>query len=382
MNLRLARAATLLAAGIISTPAFGQQQPPPGAPPANPYGTPYGTPPGAAPRLPPVSQPPATTQFDPGVPSYLNAPPVISQPQYPPSYAPPYGVPYIQTPEAGYLSGVAEVTTANGQYLSQVQQARLLQAQADSAKLDLRRKAIEQQRYLRSLEPTPEEIRQKEILDGINRSRNNPPPIEIWSGRALNDLLVAIGRSQRSGMTGPAVPLDPTMLQHINLTTGSTTAGAGMLKDLRRFQWPIALTDDAFDSDRKQIEKLSRLAADEGVSGPVETKVIRELQKAVNSMIANLKSKVDDYSPTQYVQAMRYLRELNDSFKVLQDPNASAYLTDKYRATGNTVAELVQNMTGRGLTFAPATSGDEPYYTALHGALVSYDYGLRQLAAR
>src|SRR5271166_609793 len=314
MNTRFATA--LLAAGIIPLPAVGQQQPPPSATPAGPNGNPYGSLPAAPPRMPPVSQPSATTQFDPGVPSYLSGPPVSSGPQfpslgYPPSWG---GVPFVQTPVAGYLSGVAEVTTANGQYLSQVQQARFLQAQADSAKLDLRRKAIEQQRYLRSLEPTPEEIRQNEILDRINRSRNNPPPTEIWSGRALNDLLVAIGRSQRGGATGPVVPLDPAMLQHINLTTGSTTRGAGRLRDLGRFQWPIALTDDAFDSDRHQIEKTARVAADQGASGSVEATVIRDLQRAVNSMIATLRSKVDDFTPTQYVQAMRYLRELNDSF--------------------------------------------------------------------
>ena len=80
---------------------------------------------------------------------------------------------------------------------------------------------------------------------------------------------------------------------------------------------------------------------------------------------------------------MRYLRELNQSMKVLQDPNVSNYFTGKYQATGNTVAELVQNMVGRGLTFAPAAPGDEPYYTAaLHAMLVSYDFALRQLASR
>src|SRR5262249_58702216 len=67
----------------------------------------------------------------------------------------------------GYLRGVADVTTANGYYLSQVQQARSLQTQADMSKLDLRRRMVEQQRYLKSLEPTPEEVRQKEIQDAI-----------------------------------------------------------------------------------------------------------------------------------------------------------------------------------------------------------------------
>ncbi len=375
MNPRLL--AGLLAAALVAGEASAQQYPGGNPPPASPYGT--------AVRPPPVSQPPAGFQSSSG-PTVVNVqqPPGGGGQQYAPGdYYPPYGgYPYIPTPQEGYLNGVAAVTTANGEYMSQVQQARLQQAQADMAKLDFRRKFAEQQQYLKSLQPTPEEIRQKEIIDGINRSLNNPPPTEIWSGVALNNLLIDIQRAQRAGVVGPAVPVDNQTLRHINLTTGNTTAGAGLLKDLRRFQWPIALQDDAFKDDRTNVERLARMGADEAASGPVEARLIVELKKGVDGMIATLKSKVDDFSPTQYVQAMRYLRELNDSVKVLQDPNASAYLTDKYAATGNTVAELVQGMTSRGLTFAPAASGDQPYYTALHSAMAAYDSALRQLAAR
>jgi hypothetical protein len=377
----------LLAAALCAPAALAQSNP--DSPynqgnPDSPYNRAYR-------RRPPVSEPPGSgLQSDAGASASLARtppPPPPPQQQYQPpppqdpGYYPPYQ-PYIESPAHGYLSGVAEVTTANGQYLSQVQQARLQQSQADMAKLDFRLKFAEQQRYLKSLEPTPEELRQKDIRDAINRSRNNPPPTEIWSGRALNDLFVAIQRASRDGTLGPAVPLDPQMLRHINLTTGNTTAGAGMLKELKHFQWPLALLDDPFNENRTKVEALSRQAVEQASSGPVDPRLSRDLQRAINDLIATVKARVNDITPTQYVQAMRYLRELNDSVKVLQDPNAANYFTDKYQATGNTVAELIQGMSGRGLTFAPAASGDEPFYTALHGALVSYDYGLRQVAGR
>jgi hypothetical protein len=344
---------------------------------------PYGNqPPPQSGRMPPVAQPGTGFGSSSGVAGSYYQPPPVSAPQYTPGSYSPYGVPYIETPAHGYLSGVAEVTTANGQYLSQVQQARLQQTQADMSKLDLRRKMIEQQKYLNSLEPTPEELRQKDIMDAINRARNNPPAAEIWSGKSLNSLLTAIQREQRGGSLGPAIPLSPDILRHINLTTGATPAGAAMFKDLRRFAWPLPLLDDSFKDTRTRIEGLARQAAEEAPSGQVDPSVILSFQKSINSMISQTKAKVDDLTPTQYVQCMRYLRELNDATKALQDPNASAYFSNQYRATGNTVGELVQNMSNRGLTFAPAVSGDEPYYTALHGALVSYDYALRQLASR
>jgi hypothetical protein len=375
--------AALLAPAFLAAAVSGQQPLP-----ASPYGnTPPGPPPVAAVRTAPVAPPTAGLQSSGGsTASLLNTPLNFPPPTYPNSpYSGGYGYggyPYIESPAHGYLSGVADVTTSQGQFLSQVQQARLQQTQADMAKLDFRRAVIEQQRYLKSLEPTPDELRQKEIQAAINRSRNNPPPTEIWSGRALNDLLIAIQRESRGGIVGPALPLDPTVLSHINLTTGATTAGVGMLKDLKRFQWPLPLLDDAFSDLRGRVEGLARQAADQAPSGAVNPKVLRDMRNAINDMIAALKAKVDDYTPTQYVQSMRYLHELSDSNKVLQDPNVSNYFSDKYKATGATVGELIQNMNSRGLTFAPAATGEEPYYTALHTMLVSYDFALRQLAAR
>jgi hypothetical protein len=372
------RLVALVATAFLAAAVFAQQ---PQQPPS-PYGP---LPPGPALRTaPPVSQPTGGLQSDGGTTASLAAAIINAPPMQPSNYGGGgyggYG--YIQSPSNGYLSGVADVTNSQGQFMLQTQQARILQSAADMSKLDLRRKMIEQQRYLKSLEPTQEELRQQEIQANINRSRNNPPPTEIWSGKALNSLLIAIQREQRGGVVGPAIPLDSSVLRRINLTTGTTTAGAGMLKDLKRFQWPLPLLDESFNPLRTDVEGLARQAAEQAPSGPIDPRIIRDLQKDVRGLIDGLKAKVDDLTPTQYVQAMRFLREMNDSFRVLQDPNVSNYFSDKYRATGNTVAELVQNMTNRGLTFAPAAPGDEPYYTALHAMMVGYDFALRQLAAR
>ncbi len=89
-----------------------------------------------------------------------------------------------------------------------------------------------------------------------------------------------------------------------------------------------------------------------------------------------------DMTPTQIVQSTRYLHELKDSLKVLQDPNVANYFNNKWQARGSTVAELVANMTSQGLRFAPAAAGDEPSYTSLHRAMVTYEDRLRQGGTR
>jgi hypothetical protein len=334
---------------------------------------------------PAVTQPPAQTQVD----ARISAPPaysanIINRAAYAPPVYPAFpGVsPYYVPPVQGYLSGVADVTNANGVYLSQVQQARLLQSQADTSKLDLRRRIAEEQRYERALIPTPEELRQKDIADSLARSRNDPPQVEIWSGKALNDLYFAIQKGQRAGLKGSTVPLESSTLSHINVTTGVTVGGVGVFKDLSKFQWPEVLLDDAYKDARSKVEKLSREAVDQVVSGKPDNKVLRDLEQTVSAMQDQLKANAPDLTPNDLVQGGRYMRELTDSVKMLRDPNAANYFTPKWQLQSPDVASLVADMTGKGLRFAPSVSGEEPYYSILYQAMVTYDYQMAQLARR
>jgi hypothetical protein len=72
------------------------------------------------------------------------------------------------------------------------------------------------------------------------------------------------------------------------------------------------------------------------------------------------------------MKAKRYLNDLDSALRVLEDPNASKFANRKLAARGSTVSDLVAEMSGQGLRFAPAVPGDEGAYVALHRALVNY----------
>lgn len=342
-------------------------------------------PPAGTPRPPAVSQPTLQTQATvaPAAPVIVNPAPVVNP--YALGAYTPYGysgyVPY-RTPVEGYLSGVADVTNANGVYLSQVQQARLLQSQADSSRLDLRRKIIEQRQYEAALQPTSEQLRQKQILYDIDRARGNPPLREIWSGKALNDLLLAIQRAQTQGVVGPSVPVDPEVLAHVNVTAGTTYGGTGMLKDLTRLRWPRSLLEEPFAKGKARVEEAVRKAVGQAPAGPVDDATARELDGAIAAMQADLKDAAPDMTPTDYIQGARFLRELKESSALMQDPSVPNYFNSKWKPTGATVAELVGNLTAKGLHFSAAMAGDESYYTALHSSMAAYDYAVNRVAAR
>src|SRR5262249_52303810 len=97
--------------------------------------------------------------------------PLLNYPQMVnPGFWPGWGTGWYQTPLNGYLTGVAAVTQANADYQVTIQQAKLGQEQARQAQLDTRRQTIDQARYEQSLMPNPEELRQKAIMESINRS--------------------------------------------------------------------------------------------------------------------------------------------------------------------------------------------------------------------
>ncbi len=286
--------------------------------------------------------------------------------------------PYVN-PFGGYLSGGADVIQAQGQFAINYQQARLVQQQVEQSKMDLKRRQYDEWLYERNTRPTLEEERERTRMQELQRARGNPPATEIWSGKALNDLLDQLVKVP---VRGPTVPLDPNLLRHINLTAGTSVGSLGVFRDQGRLTWPMALRGSAFDADRKKLDELAAAAFKQVQAGSLDPGTVNDMNTVLARMQNEVRAVIDTVTPTQNIQARRFLNEISDSVQALQDPNAGKFATGKWSATGADVSELIQNMRSNGLRFAPATIGDQPFYTALHRAMVDYDTGLSMLAGR
>lgn len=289
---------------------------------------------------------------------------------------------YTNTTRAqGYLNGAANLTTANAQYELTIQQAKQQREEARRSALKTRKATIEERQYENQLMPSAEDIRQKDLKYNLQRSRNNPPLSEIWSGGALNDLLRGITDRQSRGATGPEVPLPPDMLRHINLTTGTTYGGVGLLRDDGKLTWPAPLRKKDFDKQRNKLEGQFQKAVQQAHVGQVDVDLLDNIGNTLNELQDNIDARVNDLTPGQFTQASRYARELKSGYQVLQQSDVPKYFQASRTATGSTVGDLIKQMTLQGLRFAPATSGGEPYYTSLHRLMVDYDIGVSQLSA-
>src|SRR5262249_2849798 len=141
---------------------------------------------------------------------------------------------------AGFLNGVAQVISAEGQLGIQNQQARLLQEQVRQEQVETRRRIWEQWRYEQDNLPTPEEIRARQWQAELDRIRNNPSAVDISSGEALNVLLRQIQKLQSEVDASPSIWIDPAILPKISVTDG-TSFGQGILSQGPELTWPVAI---------------------------------------------------------------------------------------------------------------------------------------------
>jgi hypothetical protein len=260
----------------------------------------------------------------------------------------------------------ASAGDGQGSFMVAQQEAFAKREEVRQAMIETRRKRFDEELYEASLTPTAEEERQRAMRQQLLRSLNNPPLPEIHSGVALNHVLDYLKSNPE--VQGRDVKLNAAILGRINVT-GSQRGSLGLIKENGKLSWPVALQGSVFDDDRNQIDELVRRSVEKlHGNGAVQADTLKPLSTVANRMERKLAKQVKDISPAEYIDGKRFLGHLDDTVQALEQPLASGL---KPTAKGDTVAELVKNMSSEGLRFTPATPGDEAAYTALHQALVA-----------
>jgi len=313
--------------------------------------------------------------------------PYMSSPGYGSGYYNPYMYGSYD-PYSGYLRGGADVINAQGRFMVNTQQAYLTREQVRSEHVANRRKIFDEYLYEREKTPTAEEERQRHQLEQLNRSRNNPPVTEIWSGKALNDILADLRKLPAKAPQGgqlvniQQLPLDEEGLKHINVTQG--TGNIGLLKNEGRLNWPVALNGPDFKEQRERINSLSQAAVRQAeFNGHVDPGTLTQLNSDVDSLQRQLRKNGGDLPFAAYTEAKGFLNNLDEALAALRQSDVGNYFTGKFALKAKTVPELVDHMRKQGLQFAPAIPGDEGAYVALHQALANYDLAAQaQTASR
>jgi hypothetical protein len=288
---------------------------------------------------------------------------------------------YGESPSGGFLRGTADVINAQGRLVIELEQAKLAHEQVRQAKIDTRRKLFDEIMYERQHTPSYTVLREQAIAENLRRSQSSAPVTEIWSAKALNDILADLGKLHGKKIYGPNISLDPDVLKQINVV-GKGSGNIGLLRNEGQLNWPQGLRDlkpkDASAELRSNLDAKAVEAVNQATTPPnrVNSGVIRDLQANVAKLHRLLAKNVNELPANEYIEAKRFLNNFDDAIRALQDPNVGNYFNNTYVAKGKTVQDLVDYMVEKGLTFAPATSGDEAAYRALHSALAAYDIAI------
>jgi hypothetical protein len=285
---------------------------------------------------------------------------------------------WMMNPYQGYLRGAADITRANAQYYQTIHQAKLTRQETIRSSLETRRAMIEEAEWERAHMPDPEKIRQRTLERELTTARISPPPNDIWSGRALNVLLRHLITQLGDGAKGPRIPLTEDVAKHINVKVGDSVGNVALLKNMGELDWPESLQGSAFKESREQLNNLMHRAYRSVDSGNnPDHATLNDLQGQYRKMRDILRTNVSELKPDDYIEAQRYLNEVGQTVKGLQDPNVVHQFSDDWKpAKVRSVAELVKHMREKGLLFAPATAGDEAAYMALYHALAACDADL------
>src|SRR5262249_17054023 len=209
---------------------------------------------------------------------------------------------------------------------------------------------------------------------------NNPPVNEVLSAESLNTIYKELRNKMAAGAKGQPIPLDPAILKQINLTSNSG-GNIGVMKNLRdggALRWPLALQAEAYQDEVRRLNQRATEAVKLAeFKGQVDAGTLRDMMEDVRKLRAKVSANINDLTPSQYSSAVRFLNQLDDAFKALQQPDIADFLGQKYMAQGKTVGDLLDFMMRKGLSFAPAVSGDEGAYQALQNHLVGFANSLQ-----
>jgi hypothetical protein len=283
-----------------------------------------------------------------------------------------------QDPFGSYLKGIASVTAATGQYDNQIQTARITREQSRQMALETQRKQIKFEMWYETVRSTAPKLIARENETTLDEARNYASPAKIWSGDSLNQLLRAAIKSGKLNSV-PNIPLKEDTLKQINLTDRSSRGNVGLLKDGGGLNWPLVLQEPPFNDQRTRLTlKIKDAVAHLKAKQPIPTATLRDAGALFKALTDKLNDSADDLSPTQYIAARRYLKQVGQAIRVLKGPRAANYFDNTWNARGKNVAELVDYMRKEGLVFAAAVPGDEAAYNALYHALRAFEAGTQR----
>jgi len=131
---------------------------------------------------------------------------------------------------------------------------------------------------------------------------------------------------------------------------------------------------------RQDLEKQLQNLVKDANNDRIDANVLKDVRNEIDRMRDELVKKVNDIPDRQYIDAKRFLQELYESTRAIED--GEAINQAKFQRFieegkgGRSIQEVADYMIEKGLRFGPASVNDEATYRAVHAALATYDVAM------
>jgi hypothetical protein len=199
---------------------------------------------------------------------------------------------------------------------------------------------------------------------------DTPTPSQVLGGQALNELLQKCKDLPASKSPEPPAALPEKARDAINILAPSGVDTAPFLR-VGTIAWPAAFED--VRSERKCLIQAITTARNEAAKGKVNEKTTQEIRQVVEKLKKHLANRIEDITPTLYIEAKRLMIRLEPAVKAVNAPSLGKDLAlAEQTAKIKTTADLVRWMNEKKLKFAPSLPGQQEAYQELHRALVEH----------
>ena len=280
-------------------------------------------------------------------------------------------------PYASELHGVASIIQAQGDFLVKSQQALLLRENVRRERLNTRKAELLHWEWERDFQAASFNRREaryfKSALD-----RSLAPTLstgEIINAGPLNTLLTQLELLRELPADG-STPIPADALAKIQFNVDGR-GNAGLLKQ-DRLRWPQLLYKPDFKEDREAITRLFKQAQELGFSEKADSELMADTLSSLRHRLKDVRGRFTelmrspsnaldpDWSTTYCRLAQNFFDDVDASIRLLSKHDPSFYLGS---LQGNTVAELVKYMKGKGIMFDRGMGGSESQYKVLYDAL-------------
>lgn len=202
-----------------------------------------------------------------------------------------------------------------------------------------------------------------------------PSATDVWTGKALDAWLVRLDGKIAPVGSDPEPPLDRKLLEAISLAWADTTGnGARYLRSPEKLAWPSTLNNVPPKKGRDRWVELVRRAAKEARKGRPSAEALRDLVAVHKLLLDDLNSRSDDLTPSQFIEARRFLNYRKADLDLLKQARLGELLAlaDDVAGKRRTVPELVKLFRDKKLRFARCMPDDEKAYSALYQAMADF----------